>query len=351
MNNSLEMSKSAKPLLQALRGEVITPPPIWLMRQAGRYLPEYLKLRSQAGTFLDLCYTPKLAVEVTLQPIRRFSLDGAIVFSDILVVPDALGQTVAFTKGKGPRLEPLRTAENLKRLKRDGMGAKLQPVYETIAQLRKMLAPQIALIGFAGAPWTLAAYMIEGGTSRDFSNAKRFAETEPESFAELLDLLVDAVSEHLICQVKAGADAVQIFDSWAGVLSPEAFVAYGLKPIQAIVRNLRAAIPQTPVIGFPRGIDTLYKDYAEQSGVDGVSIDTDVSPEWAAAKLQTKVCVQGNLDPEALVEGGKRMRDDAVRILKALGSGPFVFNLGHGVVPETPPEHVSELLEIIRSAG
>ena len=320
------------------------------MRQAGRYLPEYRELRSQAGTFLDFCYTPELAVEATLQPIRRFSLDGAIVFSDILVVPDALGQDVTFTEGKGPRLDLLRTSEDLKRLKQDDMEAKLQPVYETIARLRRALAPEIALIGFAGAPWTLAAYMIEGETSRDFSRVMRWAETKPRSFAKLLDLLIDAISKHLIRQIKAGADAVQIFDSWAGVLSPEAFEVYGLRPTQAIVRNLRAAVPQALVIGFPRGIDALYKDYAERSGVDGVSIDTATSPQWAAVELQTKVCIQGNLDPGALVEGKKRMHEETMRILKALGSGPFIFNLGHGVVPETPPEHVSELLGIVRSA-
>ncbi|MCE2509529.1 MAG: uroporphyrinogen decarboxylase [Alphaproteobacteria bacterium] len=326
------------------------PPPVWLMRQAGRYLPEYREIRSHAGTFLDLCYAPDLAIEATLQPVRRFSLDAAIVFSDILLVPHALGQEVSFSEGKGPKLAALKQSGDLKGLVLEDVATKLRPVYEAIKQLHRELAPEIALIGFAGAPWTLAAYMIEGKTSRHFSKAQNWAKAEPQSFSKLIDVLVEAVSGHLIRQVEAGADVVQIFDSWAGVLSPEAFERWVVQPTRAIVGKVKEAVPGTPVIGFPRGVDVLYKDYAEASGVDGVSIDTQVSPAWAAAELQDKVCVQGNLDPEALVEGGKRMRDATAQILEALGSGPFVFNLGHGVVPQTPPEHVSELLETIRGA-
>ncbi|MGB1547724.1 MAG: uroporphyrinogen decarboxylase [Alphaproteobacteria bacterium] len=327
------------------------PPPVWLMRQAGRYLPEYREVRHRAGSFLDLCYIPELAVEVTLQPIRRFGLDAAIVFSDILLVPHALGQEVSFVEGEGPRLEPLRRDEDLERLKPEDVEARLAPVYETIATLRRELPPEIALIGFAGAPWTLAAYMIEGKTSRDFAKAKSLAREKPEFFASLVGLLVEAVSGHLVRQVQAGADVVQVFDSWAGLLSPREFQHLVLGPTQAIVQKLKEAVPETPVIGFPRGVDRLYKDYAEKTGVDGVSIDTNVSPEWAAAELQGRVCVQGNLDPAALVEGGNRMREETMRILKALRNGPFVFNLGHGVVPETSPEHVSELLALLRGGG
>ena len=351
MNELANAPKPIKSLLQVLNGETVTPPPIWLMRQAGRYLPEYRGLRKQAKTFLDFCYTPELVIEATLQPIRRFSLDAAIIFSDILVVPDALGQEVAFIEGGGPRLDPLRTAGGLKKLKLNAAEVRLRPIYEMIAQLRETLAPEVSLIGFAGAPWTLAAYMIEGKTSRDFLKAKKLAATEPEFFVKLLDLLVDAVSEHLIRQAKAGADAVQLFDSWAGVLSPKEFAAYSVEPTRAIIQNLQAAVPKTPVIGFPRGAGPLYKDYVKRSGVGGIGIDAAVSPEWAAAELQTGACVQGNLDPEALAEGGDRMHRETMRILGALGSGPLIFNLGHGIIPKTPPEHVSELLEIVRSTA
>jgi len=343
------MSDTKKPFLQALRGECLSPPPIWLMRQAGRYLPEYREVRKKIGNFLELCYTPELAVEVTLQPIRRFSFDAAIIFSDILVVPDALGQGVAFREGEGPVLEELKSDADLKSLV--WQEEKLDPVYEAIKKTRSELSDKTALIGFAGAPWTLAAYMIEGRGGQGFEKAKRWTASAPDSFSELINILVESVSHHLIRQIEAGADAVQIFDSWAGLLSPSQFERWCLAPTQAIVGNLRKAFPEVPLIGFPRGVDARYEIYAEKSGLDGVSIDTNVSPKWAAEKLQPKVCVQGNLSPQALIEGGQTMAVATASILESLGGGPFIFNLGHGVDLKTPPEHVAELVESVRKTA
>lgn len=343
------MPLSKKPLLRVLDGETVFPPPIWLMRQAGRYLPEYREVRKEAGDFLDLCYTPKHAVEVTLQPIRRYGFDAAIIFSDILVVPDALGQTVAFRQGEGPVLDALKGDEALKKLVWNP--AKLSPVYEAITKVRSNLAEEVALIGFAGAPWTLAAYMIEGGGSRDFAKAKRWAEERPDSFGQLISVLVENISNHLISQIEAGADTIQIFDSWAGVLSPSQFERWCLEPTRKIVSKLRKAYPNVPVIGFPRGVDTRYQIYAEKSGVNGISIDTDISPKWAAEKLQPMLCVQGNLDPQALIQGGKTMEAATTKILENLAGGPFIFNLGHGVNLKTPPDHVAQLVERVRKTA
>lgn len=339
------------PLLQVLRGETLTPPPIWFMRQAGRYLPEYRAVREKAGNFLKLCYSPELAFEVSMQPVRRFPLDAAIVFSDILLIPDVLGQEVAFSEGEGPVLSPLVDEKDINKLQLCQSPDKLEPVYETIRRLRKALPERVALIGFAGAPWTLAAYMIEGRSSKDFGRAKRWSEKNVASFSKLMEILVASISDHLIRQVAAGADVVQLFDSWAGVLAEPAFERWVVEPTRLIVQNLRKACPETPIIGFPRGAGESYRLYAERSGVDGIGVDQSVSPKWAAAELQTKVCVQGNLDPAALVEGGARLRMEAASILAALSHGPFVFNLGHGVVPETPPEHVAALLDLVRQTG
>jgi uroporphyrinogen decarboxylase len=328
----------------------MTPPPVWLMRQAGRYLPEYREIRQRVGGFLDLCFTPELAAEVTLQPVRRFELDAAILFSDILVVPFALGQSVAFREGEGPVLEPVRSSEDLKRLDAKALHERLAPVYETVRLVRRDLPGTAALIGFAGAPWTVATYMIEGRSGTSFSAAKTWAYVDPEGFQALIDLLVDATAAYLARQIEAGAEAVQIFDSWAGVL-PEPFARrFVIEPVREIVSILKSRHPGVPVIGFPRGIGVLYPDFCRETGVDAVGLDTTVPADWAARVLQTRCAVQGNLDPQILVTGGALLESEVRRIVRALGRGPFVFNLGHGIVPETPPEHVAALVAAVRAA-
>jgi uroporphyrinogen decarboxylase len=338
-----------KTLIETLQGRKTERTPIWLMRQAGRYLPEYRALRAKAKNFLDFCYTPDLAVEATLQPIRRYDLDAAILFSDILVVPHGLGQKVWFEEGVGPLLEPIAGTDALKRFSTRRMVEALAPVYETLRRLKQELPEDRTLIGFAGAPWTLASYMIEGGSSRDFAKAKLWAYGRPESFRKLTDLLVDAVATHLEAQVAAGAEALQIFDSWAGALDAAAMRRWSLAPIQAIVQRLKQSAPHVPVIVFPRGVATGYRDFAEAGIGHAISLDQHVDPLWARDAVQAKTVVQGNLDPRWLVVGGDGMRQAIHRILDALGQGPLVFNLGHGCVPETPPEHVTELIETVRS--
>ncbi len=338
-----------KLLLRALNGETLPRPPVWLMRQAGRYLPEYRKLRAEADGFLDLCFTPDLAVEITLQPIRRYGFDAAILFSDILVVPHALGQKVWFEEGVGPRLEAIETAAGLDRLSKDGLHAALAPVYETVRRLRESLPKEVALIGFAGAPWTVASYMLEGGSSKDFAAGKRWAYGAPEDFRRLIDLLVDATGDYLIAQIDAGAEAVQIFDSWAGVWPEAAFREWCLEPAKTLTARLRRERPEVPVILFPRGAGLLYVDFARETGAQALGLDTTVPLAWARTELQRHVAVQGNLDPIMLVAGGEGLTAAVDRILRELGQGPFVFNLGHGIVPQTPPEHVSRLMEQIHA--
>jgi uroporphyrinogen decarboxylase len=337
-----------KPFLDALNGKAVSPPPVWLMRQAGRYLPEYRNVRAKAGSFLDLCYNPELAAEVTLQPIRRYGFDAAIVFSDILVVPHALGQKLWFEEGTGPKLDPLTCSSDLNRLDRAALHDKLRPVYDTLGILKHELPAETALIGFAGAPWTVASYMIEGGSSRDFLTAKRWAYGDPESFGHLIDLLVEATSDYLSAQIDAGAEAVQLFDSWAGVWPEPEFRRWCLEPVKRIVATLRAKHPETPIIHFPRGAGVLYEAVAAEAGAQCLSLDTTVPPGWARDHLQGRVVVQGNLDPVHLIVGGKGLEDAVRRILDTLGQGPFVFNLGHGIDKRTPPENVARLLEIIR---
>lgn len=333
----------------ALAGKQTDRPPFWFMRQAGRYLPEYREIRAGVPDFLTLCYTPELAARVTLQPIERFGMDAAILFSDILVVPHGLGAGVRFVEGEGPRLDPVRDAKDLSRLRPEAVAAVVAPVMETVRLVRRQLDPTVALIGFAGAPWTVATYMVEGGSSRDFAATKAWAYGDPESFAKLIDMLVEATISYLDRQISAGADAVQLFDTWAGALSPDQFARWVIAPAGRIVEGIRARHPSVPVIGFPRGAGSLYRRYAEKTGVNGVGIDTAVDPAWAAQTLQPVKTVQGNLDPMALVAGGAAMRADAERILSALGRGPFVFNLGHGIVPQTPPAHVAELSVLIKN--
>ncbi|MCA1939759.1 MAG: uroporphyrinogen decarboxylase [Caenispirillum bisanense] len=342
-------ASSEKRFLRALRGEALTPPPFWLMRQAGRYLPEYRATRAEAGDFLSLCYTPDFAVEVTLQPLRRYGFDAAILFSDILVIPDALGQGVRFVKGEGPQLDPIRSAEELSRLDPERVLPHLAPVFETVQRLSREIPQTTALIGFCGAPWTVATYMVEGHGSKDYAATKKWAYGDPEGFDRLIGLLVDVTTDYLIAQVDAGAEALQIFDSWAGVLPEEAFARWVTRPIGEIVRRVHAARPGVPIIGFPRGAGLLYEGFIDATGVDAVSLDTTVPLEWARDRLQSRCCVQGNLDPILVVTGGQAMLDGIDRILEILGRGPFVFNLGHGIVPETPPEHVAQLADRIRS--
>ncbi|HEM46677.1 MAG TPA: uroporphyrinogen decarboxylase [Alphaproteobacteria bacterium] len=342
---------TTKPLLRALAGRPVQPPPVWLMRQAGRYLPEYREVRSRVSGFLELCYTPELAVEVTLQPIRRYGFDAAILFSDILVVPDALGQPVRFVEGEGPRLEPVRSAEEVARLEPDRLHEHLAPVYETVRRLRRELPPEVALIGFAGAPWTVATYMVEGGSSRDFARVRGWGVAEPVGFGALIRLVTEATIEYLVKQVEAGAEALQLFDSWAGVLSEDEFGRWAIEPMRQIVDAVKARCPGVPIIGFPRGAGVMYARYVEEAGIDAVSLDSSVPLRWAAETLQPRVTVQGNLDPLLLLSGGEPMKRGARRILEELGGGPMVFNLGHGVIKETPPEHVAELLEIVRGSG
>jgi len=340
-----------KPLLSALKGETVTPPPVWLMRQAGRYLPEYRDVRSRVSGFLELCYTPELAVEVTLQPIRRYGFDAAILFSDILVVPDALGQGVRFAEGEGPKLEPIRDVGDLDRLSADRLHERLAPVYETVARLCRELPEEVTLIGFAGAPWTVATYMVEGGSSRDFAVVRGWSLKEPDGFGKLIEIVTDATAEYLCRQVEAGAQALQLFDSWAGVLPDDAFERWVIAPNARIVSIVKQRFPEVPIIGFPRGAGVLYEHYVETTGVDAVSLDTTVPPAWAARHLQRKVTVQGNLDPLVLLAGGTEMERRTREIVELLGGGPFVFNLGHGIVKETPPDHVARLVEVIRGNG
>lgn len=322
------------------------------MRQAGRYLAEYRKIRAEVGSFLDLCYSPEHATEVTLQPIRRFGFDAAILFSDILVVPHGLGQDVRFVEGEGPKLPPIRGTSQMSGLSLTAMqstSGPLEPVYEAVSRIREALPSETALIGFAGAPWTVAAYMVEGGTSRDFHAIKTWALTDPDGFGQLMELLVEATAEHLSRQVDAGADAVQIFDSHAGVLPDGAFEKWIIEPTARIVAALRDKHPDFPVIGFPRGAGLRYPDYATKTGITAVGLDSVVPVNWARDVLQTRLPVQGNLDPVYLLAGGAKMLDATDRILDALGGGPMIFNLGHGVIKETPPEHVTALVEHIRA--
>ncbi|MEO5335435.1 MAG: uroporphyrinogen decarboxylase [Magnetospirillum sp. WYHS-4] len=337
-----------KPFLAAMNGEVQARPPFWLMRQAGRYLPEYREVRKRAPTFLDFCYSPDLAVEVTLQPLRRYGMDAAILFSDILVVPDALGQKVEFHEGRGPVLEPVRSVAELGRLGMDRFHEHLAPVYETVRRLTKAIPETTALIGFAGAPWTVATYMVEGHGSKDYLATRGWAYRDPEGFGKLIDLLVEATGSYLEAQIRNGAETVQIFDSWAGVLSESEFKRWVTDPTAKLVRRLKATCPAVPVIGFPRGAGILYDTYVRDTGVDGVSLDSTIPASWAAQILQPRCTVQGNLDNLALVAGGEALERETRHILETLGRGPFIFNLGHGILPETPPEHVARLVELIR---
>lgn len=341
----------SKPLLTALQRGPTTSTPIWLMRQAGRYLPEYRTIRGKVARFLDLCLTPELAAEVTLQPLRRFELDGAILFSDILVLPYGLGQVVSFEEGKGPQLAPIRREEDIARLQLSAVAERTAAVEEALRLIVKSLPVGKTLIGFAGAPWTVACYMVEGEGGTDFEHVRAWAYGEPESFQKLIDILVEGTVDHLVRQIDAGAETLQIFDSWAGVLAANRRMRWSIAPIAAIVKRVRAARPAIPIIVFPRGVGASYVDFARQCGCDGLSLDSGVSLNWAASELQASTVLQGNLDPMLLVLGGTAMRDEAEQILRAWSGGPFVFNLGHGILPQTPPEHVAELCRLVHRFG
>ncbi len=336
-------NQAEKPLLRALSGQSVFPPPWWLMRQAGRYLPEYRSLRKKAGSFLDLCYTPELAAEATLQPVRRFGMDAAILFSDILVVPAGLGRAVSFRDGDGPSLEPLSKASELGE---SFDQARLEPVYAALRLVKSQLSDRTALIGFAGGPWTLACYVI-AGRGGDFAAAKTWCRENAAGLDRVTSILAAAVTAHLGAQIEAGAETVQIFDSWAGLLDGEEFRRWVIDPTKRIVGQLKRRYPHTPVIGFPRNAGVLYGAYFAETGVDAVSLDGGVSLDRARA-LQSRGPVQGNLDPTLLAAGGQAMEQAVRAILAALGSKPFVFNLGHGILPETPVENVTRLGELLR---
>lgn len=321
---------------------------MWMMRQAGRYLPEYRAIRSTATSFLNFCYTPDLATEATLQPIRRFGFDAAILFSDILVVPDALGQGVRFAEGEGPRLEPLVSPSDAAFLKPAIDLERLAPVLETVRRVRASLDADKALIGFCGAPWTVATYMIAGRGTPDQRPARMFAYEHPDAFQRLMTLLIEASADYLVAQFQAGVDCVQIFDSWAGVLPKHEFDRWCVEPARAIVEKVRARVPGAPVIGFPRGASTELADYAQITGVNGVGVDTAVDLAAAARSVPSSVAVQGNLDPLALIAGGAALDRAIDHILAATDGRPHIFNLGHGILPETPIAHVERLVDRVR---
>jgi uroporphyrinogen decarboxylase len=343
------MVSPSKPILRALKGETLKHPPFWLMRQAGRYLPEYRALRERLGGFLDLCYAPELAAEATLQPIHRFRMDAAILFSDILLVPQAMGQKLWFEPGEGPALTPIRTRAAAAGLQAEGVTEQLRPVYRAMGLVATALPSETALIGFAGAPWTVATYMVEGRSSRDFVKVKEWALSDAAGFDMLIDQLVEATSLHLSAQIAAGAEVVQLFDTWAGIVPCGDFDRLVIAPTRRIIERVRRDHPETPIIGFPRGIGSLYQRYFSETGVTALSLDATV-PLDLAQTLQSQGPVQGNLDPTVLVAGGGALDEAVGKILAALRGGPFIFNLGHGVLPETPIEHVARLATLIRGA-
>jgi len=339
-----------KPILEVLAGRAQAVPPVWFMRQAGRYLPEYRALREKAGSFLNLCFTPELAAEVTLQPVRRFGFDAAILFSDILVVPHALGRHVTFEAGEGPRLSPLDDAEKLNALTPLADAAVFAPVYEAVRRVKAALPSDVALLGFCGAPWTVATYMIAGEGTADQAPARLMAYREGEAFARLIDILVDVSSGYLIEQLRAGAEAVQIFDTWAGVLPPSEFARWCVAPVGRMIANVRRAVPDAKVIGFPRGAGASLVSYLDAVPVNAVSIDWTVEPSFIRTRVQTRVAVQGNLDPLALRAGGAALDRAVDEILQSFGPSRLIFNLGHGILPDTPIAHVSQVLARVRKA-
>jgi uroporphyrinogen decarboxylase len=342
----------AKPLLRALDGEAVWPPPMWLMRQAGRYLPEYRAIRARAGDFIALCTAPEMAAEVTLQPLRRYGMDGAILFSDILMVPWAMGQPLRFAEGEGPVLQPVRDAAAIGALDPSICAANAAPIMETVRLTRAALdahGSKAALIGFAGSPFTVACYMVEGHGSRDFAAARGMAYADPALFGRLIRTLVEATTEYLLAQAAAGAEVLMLFDSWAGLLSPSQFRRWVIEPTAVLVRAVKKVRPDIPIIGFPRLAGPLLAEYAQRTGVQCLGIDTAMDLRWAAGAVQPGQALQGNLDPLALVAGGMALEAEARSILGAMRGRPFIFNLGHGIEKVTPPEHVAALVRLVRT--
>jgi uroporphyrinogen decarboxylase len=335
-----------KTILRALAGETLPTPPVWMMRQAGRYLPEYRATRAQAGDFLSLCYNPDLAAEVTLQPIRRYGFDAAILFADILLICQALGMKLWFAEGEGPRLEPITSTASLRGAQ--DVHETLAPVYETVRILSRELPRETTLIGFAGAPWTVATYMIAGRGTRDQGPAHALKAADRAAFAAIIDLLTEATIEYLSAQVEAGAEVIKIFDSWAGSLKGADFQDFALEPARRIIAGLRARHPGLPIIAFPREAGEGYVGFARATGADCVAIDNSVSPEWAAAHVQVDGCVQGNLAPHHLVTGGDALAAETRRVVEAFAGGPHIFNLGHGITPDADPANVEVMLKAIR---
>jgi uroporphyrinogen decarboxylase len=340
---------STKPFLDVLAGRRQPVPPVWMMRQAGRYLPEYREIRARAGGFLDLCFTPEFAAEVTLQPIRRFNFDAAIIFSDILVIPYALGREVRFEAGEGPRLEPLDTPAKVETLARRADFGKLEPVCEALRRVRRELDSRIALIGFCGAPWTVATYMVAGQGTPDQAPARMMAYSHPDAFAKIIDVLVENSIQYLLSQLAAGAEVLQIFDTWAGVLPPREFARWSVEPTRRIVAGVRAKVPDAKIIGFPRGAGALLPHYVDATGVDAVSIDWAAEPALIRERVQTRVAVQGNLDPLVLIAGGAALDSAVDDVLSNYARGRLIFNLGHGIQPETPIAHVEQMLKRVRA--
>ncbi|MFC7499301.1 uroporphyrinogen decarboxylase [Enterovirga sp. GCM10030262] len=340
------MPAPAKPLLTTLNGGNPGVSPIWLMRQAGRYLPEYRALRADKGGFLDLVYDPDAAAEVTLQPIRRFGFDGAILFSDILIVPHALGQDLRFEAGEGPRLSPPLVDGALDAL--EPVPGRLEAVYSTVDKVKAALPPETTFLGFAGSPWTVATYMVAGQGSREQAEARRYAYRDPQAFSLIIEAIAAMTVDYLSGQVRAGVEAVQLFDSWAGSLSPAQFEKWVIRPTAGIVSAFKARHPDVPVIGFPKGAGGKLAAYARETGIDAIGLDETVDPEWAAAILPPSLPVQGNLDPLALIAGGEALEMAVARIISAFEDRPHIFNLGHGILPDTPIAHVERLLELVR---
>jgi uroporphyrinogen decarboxylase len=341
-------STPRKPFLATLAGERQATPPMWMMRQAGRYLPEYRALRTNAASFIEFCYTPDLATEATLQPIRRFGFDAAILFCDILVMPDALGQSVSFEAGEGPKLPPIRDEEDFRKLREEPDWSRLAPVFETIARVRAALPAESALIGFCGAPWTVASYMIAGEGTPDQAPARLFAYRHPELFQRLIDRLTESSTNYLLRQIEAGAEAVQIFDSWSGVLPPQEFERWCVAPVARIAARLKAEAPTIPVIAFPRMASTQLSKFAEVEGIACIGLDTAVEPRVAAATLPRRLALQGNLDPLSLIAGGRALDAAIERVLSGFEGRAHIFNLGHGILPETPIANVEHMVAKVK---
>lgn len=346
------MGMAEKMILRALAGETLETPPIWMMRQAGRYLPEYRATRAQAGDFLSLCYNSKLAAEVTLQPIRRYGFDASILFADILLLPQALGADLWFVTGEGPRLSTIETQADFDKLNAaSAIHETLNPVYETVRILRRELPKETTLIGFAGAPWTVATYMVAGRGTPDQGPAHKLKDENPEVFDQIINILIEGTVDYLSKQIEAGAEVVKLFDSWAGSLKGADFDRYALEPAKKIISELKARHPDVPVIAFPRGAGERYVGFAKATGADCVALDDGVTPEWAAANVQVDGCVQGNLKSSHMVSGGQDLVDETRKIVEALGKGPHIFNLGHGITPDADPENVQLMIDTVRNGG